>query len=238
LTNDLDSPLAAGADALLPLRAGPERSVAATKTYLCSLHAIAQLAACLSAAPGVAAGAGLSAAGRDHDWFERLPDLVSRVVEEQLDARSRFDPLDPLSLLTVVGRGLQLATAHETALKVRELAGMATEAFSVPDLMHGPVAGLSSRGGIWLVSTHGRAAPDVPTLNDLRTRTGLVVAVADHEELLEAADIAVRVPDEVPDWVAPIVAVLPGQVAALRLGELRGVDLDRPHALSKVTLTR
>jgi glucosamine--fructose-6-phosphate aminotransferase (isomerizing) len=104
--------------------------------------------------------------------------------------------------------------------------------------MHGPVAGLSSRGGIWLVSTHGREAPDVSTLNELRARTGLVVAVADRDELLGAADIAVRVPREVPEWVAPIVAVLPGQVAALRLGELRGVDLDRPHALNKVTLTR
>src|SRR5436309_3403149 len=82
-----------------------ERSVAATKTYRASLHAIAQLTACLRPDPGRT------------EWFDRLPGLVAGTVERQLAQRSRFDRLGSATLLTVVGRGLEFSTAYETALK-------------------------------------------------------------------------------------------------------------------------
>lgn len=226
ITNEPESPLAAAAEVLVPLHAGLERSVAATKTYLCSLHAIAQIAMSLAPSPD------------DREWFARLPALVSATMTEQLDGRARFDPLDRLALLTVIGRGLQLSTAFETALKVRELAGMPTEAFSVPDLLHGPIAGLTSRGGVWLVSSRAHQQPDQEILGLLGDRPATVVAVSDRDELLRRADIAVPLDPGLPEWAAPFLAVLPAQAAALRLGELRGVDLDSPHRLDKVTLTR
>ncbi len=226
ITNDPDSPLAAEADVVVPLLAGVERSVAATKTYLASLHAIAQIAQCLRADP------------IEEGWFERLPGIVDSVVREELGARGRFDPLARARLLTVIGRGLQFATAHETALKVRELSGTPAEAFSQPDLMHGPIAALSPTGAVWVVSTSGREQPDRRAFDALAAGTGIAVAVSDREDVLAAADIGIRIDAELPAWLAPIVAVIPGQAAALRLGELRGVDLDQPHGLSKVTLTR
>ncbi len=64
------------------------------------------------------------------------------------------------------------------------------------------------------------------------------MAVADVPELVDAADIGVPVPAGLPDWIAPMLAVIPGQAAALRLGELSGVDVDHPPGLHKVTLTR
>jgi glucosamine--fructose-6-phosphate aminotransferase (isomerizing) len=219
ITNDLESPLAVAADVVVPLLAGEERSVAATKTYLASLHAIAQITACLSGS----AGSG---------WFKRLPELVSTTVEEQLATRSRFDPLDRAAVVTVVGRGLQLPTAHETGLKVRELSGIPAEAFSLPDLMHGPIAAVRPSGAVWLVSTAAREQPERIAFD------GVTVAVSDRDELVAAADIGVRIQSGLPEWVAPIVAVIPGQAAALRLGELHGVNLDQPHGLRKVTLTR
>jgi glucosamine--fructose-6-phosphate aminotransferase (isomerizing) len=230
VTNDASSPLAAAADLVVPLLAGEERSVAATKTYLASLHALAQIAACLQAQP---------ARERDWlDWFDRLPELVTRTATEQLATRERFDGLAGTSLVTVVGRGLQLPTAFETALKLRELSGIPAEPFSLPDLLHGPVAALTPAGAVWLVSTAGRDQPDLGEFAALRGATGASVAVADDDGLLEAADVAVPVDAGLPEWLAPLVAVIPAQAAALRLGELRGVDLDRPHGLDKVTLTR
>lgn len=226
LTNDIASPLASDADVVVPLGAGDERSVAATKTYLASLHAIAQIASCVHAQAG------------DRAWFERLPALVADTVEQQFSARARFDPLDGAALVTVVGRGLQLATAYETALKVRELSGLAAEAFSLPDLLHGPIAALRRSGAVWLVSTSAHDRPDRPTFDTLRDDVGVSVAVSDDPEVLSAADIAVEMPAGHPGWLAPILAVIPGQAAALRLAELRGVDVDRPHSLHKVTLTR
>jgi glucosamine--fructose-6-phosphate aminotransferase (isomerizing) len=159
------------------------------------------------------------------------------LAEEQLAARGRFDPLGGCAWLTVVGRGLNYATAHETALKLRELSGTPAEAFSPPDLLHGPVAALGSRTGLWVVSAGGGRQPDPALIGALRDRAGMVVEVSDEEELLEAADIAVALPAGLPAWVAPFLAVVPGQVAALRLAEVRGVDIDAPHGLHKITLT-
>jgi glutamine---fructose-6-phosphate transaminase (isomerizing) len=62
--------------------------------------------------------------------------------------------------------------------------------------------------------------------------------VSDRDYLLDAADVGVRIPEGIPEWAAPMLAVIPGQAAALRLGELRGVDVDHPPGLHKVTLTR
>ena len=227
LTNDPASPLAVGADIVVPLLAGVERSVAATKTYLASLHAIAQIATCLRPEPDP----------QRARWFERLPGIVSAVVDQQLAARARFDRLAAARLVTVVGRGLQFSTAYETALKVRELSGIPAEAFSEPDLMHGPIAALSAAGAVWLVSTAGREQP-VPAFFAAPARgTGVTVAVSDRDDVLAGVDIGIRIEAGLPEWLAPIVSVIPGQVAALRLGELCGVELDQPYGLSKVTLT-
>jgi glucosamine--fructose-6-phosphate aminotransferase (isomerizing) len=226
ITNQPSSPMGRLADIVVPLLAGDERSVAATKTYLTSLHALAQIAACLR---------GDRTAG---GWFERTPELVDLAINEQLDTRARFDRLGETGLLTVVARGLQLPTAHETALKVRELSGIPAEAFSLPDLIHGPIAALGPTGSLWVISTAGREQPDADVFETLRRSVGITVAVSDHDDLVAAADIGIRIPSGLPEWVAPMLAVLPAQAAALRLGEIRGVDVDHPHGLRKVTLTR
>jgi glutamine---fructose-6-phosphate transaminase (isomerizing) len=223
LTNDPDSPLAEQADVVVPLLAGPERSVAATKTYTASLFAIAQLAEALAPLPG------------RPDALQALPDLMDAIVSEQLAARERFDVLAGASLLTVLGRGLHYATAHETALKVRELAGIPAEAFSPPDLLHGPIAALGPRSAVWLTASEQRLDGDLAELwGELRERSGATVAVVRDPDV--EADVVVRLPDA-PAWAMPLLAVVPGQVAGLRLAEAQGADVDAPHGLSKVTLT-
>jgi glucosamine--fructose-6-phosphate aminotransferase (isomerizing) len=129
-----------------------------------------------------------------------------------------------------------MATAYETALKLRELSGLVAEAFSPPDLIHGPIAALSPSGALWLISTAGREQPDRDDLEAVGRSSGLTVAVTDREDLLGAVDIGVRIP-RVAQWLGPLLAVIPGQASALRLGELSGTDVDRPHGLTKVTLT-
>jgi glucosamine--fructose-6-phosphate aminotransferase (isomerizing) len=225
LTNDVESPLAAQADVVIPLLAGPERSVAATKTYVASLFAIAQVAEALAPQPGRGA------------MLAQLPSLVDALVEEQLAGRERFQPLGDAAFITVTGRGLQYGTAHETALKIRELTGIPAEAFSPPDLVHGPIAAVGGAAAVWLVATERPVAADVGALWDrLRGRARTLVAVARDPEVLAAADVAVALPD-VPDWAAAILAAVPAQAAALRLAEARGMDIDAPVGLEKVTRT-
>jgi glucosamine--fructose-6-phosphate aminotransferase (isomerizing) len=232
ITNDPDSPLAGEADVVVPMLAGDERSVAATKTYVASLHAIAQISSRLGGSVGVGTGP------ERESWFARVPELVRGVVEQQLDGRERFDPLAGARALTVVGRGLQLATAYETALKLRELSGLPAEAFSLPDLLHGPVAALQAGGAVWLISIGAQLQPTAAEFSSLHELAGIGIAVSDSAEFTSRADIAVAMAPEVPAWLSPLLAVIPGQAAALRLAELGGHDVDRPRGLRKVTLTR
>jgi glucosamine--fructose-6-phosphate aminotransferase (isomerizing) len=227
MTNDEGSPLARTADVVIPLAVGPERSVAATKTYTASLHAIAQLAAALEPEGRVAEGIG------------QLPALVTAIAAEQLSTRRRFEALESAERIVVVGRGFAYGTAHETALKLRELSGTPAEAFSPPDLLHGPVAALDRGTALWVIAPardeDGETAALVRTL---RERSGPAVVVAVDPGVLELGDVAVALPERLADWAAAFVAVLPAQAAALWLAERRGVEIDEPHGLHKVTLTR
>jgi glutamine---fructose-6-phosphate transaminase (isomerizing) len=227
LTNDESSPLALAADQVVPLETGPERSVAATKTYLSSLYAIEQIIQHLRP---------------DDDrgrWLDRLPELVDRMVAEQLRRRADFEVLESVGTLTVVGRGLDFSAAHETALKIRELSGIPAEPFSPADLLHGPIAALRDDGGLWVVDTHRELDPAVVELLDrMRDRDLRKVLVSRQLPAAAADALHIPVPEGLPDWAATILAVMPGQVAALALASSREGNIDAPHGLSKITLTR
>jgi glutamine---fructose-6-phosphate transaminase (isomerizing) len=226
IVNDLTSPLANAADVTVPLGTGRERSVAATKTYLGTLHALVQLLDELR--PNT----------ERQRWLAKTPELVSHAVEAELAARGRFDPLDSAPVMTAVGRGLAFAAAHETALKIRELAALPTETFSPPDLLHGPIAGIRPDGWIWLTAL-GETEPDsAALLATLRGRAAGAVVAAQDESLTAAAEITAELPPDAPAWLAALLATISGQAAGLRLAELRGVSVDQPHGLAKVTLTR
>jgi glutamine---fructose-6-phosphate transaminase (isomerizing) len=219
LTNDPASPLALAAEAVLPLEAGEEQSVAATKTYLNSLGAIALL---------------FAASTRDAQaWHElaRMPAQVERQLEQSLADAAVVD----LSIGggTVVGRGINYGSAFEIALKIRELSGLLFEAWSAADLMHGPVAAITPDWPVIAVAPPGPAFASMQAAID-----GLAARGARLLVIAEAEDAALRLVPSVPEWLSPLVTVIPGQLVALRLAELRGVDVDHPHGLQKVTLTR
>jgi glucosamine--fructose-6-phosphate aminotransferase (isomerizing) len=226
LTNVADSPLAHHADLVLGLEAGDERAVAATKTYLNSLGAIALV---FAAADGPVAEGELA----------RMP----QTLEQQLAlSRETAPPLDEYASVvgaTVVGRGVNYGTAFEIALKIRELSGLVVEAYSPADLMHGPIAAISPGWPVVLVAPSGPARPSVEeVVLPLRERGARLLAVSDVEAVLRRAQTRLPLVPRVPEWLSPLTAVIPGQLTALRLAQLRGLDLDSPAGLHKVTLTR
>jgi glucosamine--fructose-6-phosphate aminotransferase (isomerizing) len=222
LTNVESSPLGRAADAVLPLEAGDEQAVAATKTYINSLGAIALLFA--SATRDVGA----------RDELRRMPAQLARQLELSWDVA-----LDAVEGGTVVARGVNYGTSFEIALKIRELSGLLFEAYSAADLMHGPVAAIG-RG--WPVIAVAPTGPAFGVMREaaveLARRGARLLTVSDDPELLALADVPLPLLAGVPEWLSPLVAVVPGQLLALRLAQLGGSDLDRPLGLSKVTLTR
>lgn len=221
IVNDPESPLAKAAAEVVLLHAGQERSVAATKTYTAQLLAVSLLASSLSSSRRHAEGLGA------------LPDAVFDVLGVEGAARRAAARLASASRLVVLSRGLNYPTAHEIALKLKELALLEAEAFSGADFRHGPIALAGPKLSAIVVSPPGTATEaDLRDLAaELKRRGSPVLLVGPSEPG------SLPVP-RLPELLSPIVAVVPGQLLAFHAARARGLDPDAPRGLSKVTETR
>jgi glucosamine--fructose-6-phosphate aminotransferase (isomerizing) len=211
VTNNADSALAFAAEHHLDVHAGPERAVAATKTYTAELLALYLLLV-----------------GGD---LERLPDAAARTLARTAGARGAADRLATVDRLVTTARGYSYATAREGALKLMETSYLAAQAFSGADLLHGPLAMLGPDVPVIAITPPGRgAAALTPVLDRLSAADVPLLRVG------PGADLPVEL-DGLPEAAAPIVEILPLQQLACRLAVERGGDPDRPRGLSKVTET-
>jgi len=221
IVNDPESPLAKAAAEVIPLHAGVERSVAATKTYTAQLLAVALLAA------------GLSGSRKHAEGLGALPDAVDEALGVEAAARRAASRLAQASRLVVLSRGLNYPTAHEIALKLKELALLEAEALSGADFRHGPIA-LAGPGLPAIVVSPPGSATDADLLalaEELRRRGSPVLPIG------PAGRGALPVP-RLPELLSPIVSVVPGQLLAFHAARARGLDPDAPRGLQKVTETR
>jgi glucosamine--fructose-6-phosphate aminotransferase (isomerizing) len=229
LTNDPESGLAAAADVVIPLSAGPERSVAASKTYLNELAALALLA-------GGAAGRGQDVADGIRAVAELLADAMAP-LEQAVSAPATA--LTYVGRMYVIGRGLEFATAREVALKLTETCRVAAEPLTATDLAHGPVAALDSLFPVWTIASHDESLPAVVE-GAARVRQAGATLVASGPAAAEIADAAYRLPVPEPPLpiLSPLLSVVPGQLFAAALARAKGLDADHPEGLSKITLAR
>ena len=227
ITNDEESELGNAAEITVPLGAGPERAVAATKTYMNQLAALALLAASVGDS-----GRGMAAA------VIRTSELVS----EALGVLDRPASEAALRLafagrMFVIGRGVELATARETALKLTETCRIAAEPLTTTDLAHGPVAALDPLFPVWAVATRD---PCLPTVLDAAARVraagAALVACGDAARDVGGTAVELAVPTSPAPVLAPLLSIVPGQLVAGALATARGLDPDRPAGLAKVTL--
>ena len=226
ITNNIVSPLARTADEVLVLEAGDEKAVAATKTYMNSIGAVALV---FAAADGPVAESEL----------EQMPEILERQLALSRESAPLLDEYSGAIGATIVGRGVNYGTAFEVALKIRELSGLVVEAYSPADLMHGPIAAIQPGWPVVLVAPSGPARPSVEdVVLPLRERGARLVAISDVGAVLRRAQTRLPLVPHVPEWLSPLTAVIPGQLTALRLAQLRGLDIDAPVGLNKVTLTR
>jgi len=227
VTNDGASPLAAAADFVIELHAGPERSVAATKTYTAQVAAMALLAAAWSGRPGLL------------DELRAVPEAMAATLAGLGPAAARAERYRYAEQCVLIGRGYNYATAFEIALKLKELTYTGAIAYSSADFRHGPIATISDGLPTLLVMPRGAVFDDLLALaRDLAARGAELLVISDDPAARELAALPLPLPAGLPEWLSPLAAVLPGQVLALHLTLARGFDPDRPRGLQKVTLTR
>ena len=221
VVNDAASPLAQAAQYVLPLAAGPERSVAATKSFVASLAALLQLMAAWTGDASMRSA------------FARLPRRLAGANELHWEeALVAFADAD--SLVTI-GRGPTLAIAREAALKLKETCGLHAEAFSAAEFRHGPIALVSRSYPILAFNPADEAAAGVTDLvTDLRQK-GARALVAESGDP-QNGRLAALAPDY-PD--ADAICMIQSFYAFLvKLAARRGTDADQPRHLQKVTRTR
>lgn len=226
VTNDLASPLAEAAQHAIALGTGPERSVAATKTYTASLGALALLAARLSGDPGLEAE------------LRRVPEAMEAQLARGDELGPAVDAAKGWERCAVVGRGANYGTAFEAALKVKELSGLAAEPYSPPDLLHGPIASVGAEHPVLAIAPSGPTHAGMgELLAAIRERgAGAVVVSDDLAGLGDTGAIGIGL-EATPEWLSPLVAILPAQLLAAGVTQARGLDLDAPFGLTKVTRT-
>jgi len=226
-TNVTPSPLSDVAAHAVPLFAGTEQAVAASKSYLNQLAAMAWLTVVLQKSPERKASL----------WM--MPEMVSRALDAAEDARTLAAQLAGRERLFVLGRGFNLSTAHEVALKLKETCRLFAEPHSTADFLHGPVASVDSSSAVLAVVPSSRMLRETLELLERLERHGVYrIAVSDDETVRSRSEAMLKLPAGVPEWLSPLMAVVPGQLLALELARARGLNPDAPRGLTKVTRTR
>ena len=221
IVNDSESPLAKASQIALPLGAGAERSVAATKSFVASLAALLQLTALWTDDPAMRSA------------HARLPDRLAQAGS--LDWDQAVAALTRAENLITIGRGPTLAIAREAALKLKETCELHAEPFSAAEFRHGPIALLSTALPILAFNPLDDAAASLTALVDDLRRKGAHVLVAEPGN--PQRDRLPVLPPDHPDADA-ICMVQSFYALLVKLAAQRGTDADRPRHLQKVTRTR
>lgn len=226
ITNDSNSPLAKAAAYNIHLHAGEEKAVAATKTYTASLMALAMLSTALAG---------------DEERYQALqavPGYVTSVLnaaQETIQKAERYRYMDEC---VVNSRGYNYATAFEFAIKMKELTYVLAEPYSTADFQHGPVALVEQGFPVMAIVPEGILANElIDLLKEVKERGAELIVISAIDEALALAQTKLPIPAGIPEWLSPLVAIVPGQLFALGLTMAKGHNIDQPRNIHKVTLT-
>jgi len=211
ITNAPDSRLAGAAELVMPMEAGPELSVPASKTYTASLLALAMISNAIDRDPGFEAA------------LATVPQAIARTLERE-DELAVLVPalLGPRAV--VLGRGFNFSTAEEVALKLSETSYVLARAWSVADFEHGPIAIMEAGLPVLIVDGGGLVASDLESIRARLEAKGCSV--------LHLFDVS-----GLPEELTPIPLAVLGQLLAHDVAKARGFDPDRPRTIQKVTRT-
>lgn len=227
ITNIPDSPLAKAADFVLDIQAGFERAVAATKTYTAELMAVAMISAALGDS-----NQRWDELASVSTWAEQALALDEQIA--RMTQRYRY-----MSQCVVLGRGFNYATAFEWALKLKELTYLIAEPYSSADFQHGPIAMVEGGFPVLAVAPNGKVHRSMKEmLTSLRKeKNAELVVISDDEATLTLAQSPIQLPPQIPEWLTPIVSIIPAQLFACHLTKVKEYDTETPRSITKVTET-
>lgn len=226
ITNYPDSDLGKAADIVMDLQAGEEVSLAATKTYTAQLTTIAILSN------------ELSTSSQFLEDLQALPEKISVIFENEPHFDDLAERYRYMEHCVTIGRGFNYASAFEFSLKMKELTYTIAEPYSSADFLHGPVAMVDRGFPTFVIAPDGKMNAEMKTMIEkVQSQMAEVILISNNPQLLMMAEHTMELPSGIPEWLSPIPAILPAQMFAMYLAQTRGIDVDNPRGLSKVTQT-
>ena len=226
ITNDIKSPLARTSEFVIPLHTGAEKAVAATKTYTASLAVFALLSIAFD-----------KNVKREKE-LHALPEKLSGIIASALKVVKTTERYRYMEHCVVIGRGFNYSTAFEIALKVKELSRVVSVPYSSADFSHGPIATVRSGFPVIVVAPSGEMYPHIRGFMDKLLGMGAeIISISDKKEITSKSNLGFIIPAGIPEWLSPIAYILPGQLFARQLAIEKGLNIDKPDGLTKVTET-
>lgn len=226
ITNDIDSPLAKTSEYIIPLHAGMEKAVAATKTYTASLSVFAMLSLAFN-----------KNSDREKE-LHNLPAKLKKILassEKIIKLTERYRYMDQC---VVIGRGFNYSTAFEIALKIKELTRVISDPYSSADFSHGPIATIHSGFPVIVIAPSGKMFSHISEfIKNLSNRGAEIISISDNQEIISRSKLGFLLPSGISEWLSPIACVLPGQLFARQLAIEKGLNTDKPEGLKKITET-
>jgi len=227
ITNMPTSPLAATADLVLDIQAGEEKAVAATKTYTTELMAVAMISTAL--------------ADKRASWreLEKVSGWVEKVIKQDPAIAKMAERYRYMRQCVVLGRGFNYCTAFEWALKLKELTYVVAEPYSSADFRHGPIAMIEGGFPVMAVTPTGKVFDSMlEMLGRLRhEQSAELVVISNEKRALSLAQSPIQLPAGMPEWLSPIVGIVPAQLFACHLTRAKGYDTEKPRSIGKITET-
>jgi glucosamine--fructose-6-phosphate aminotransferase (isomerizing) len=227
ITNEPTSPLAEASDFVIDLKAGPEKAVAATKTYTSELMTVAMLSAALS--------------GNKKSWedLHKVVGWMKEVLKQNKFIAQSAQRYRYMDQTIVLGRGYNYATAFEWALKLNELTYVKAEPYSSADFQHGPIAMVDNGFPVLAIAPKGMVFNSMfEVLKRLREDfSAELVVISNDKKALSLAQTPLIIPAGIPEWLSPLVSILLAQLFAYHLTVAKGYNTEQPRSIHKVTET-
>ena len=225
ITNESRSTMAKLVDDAFLVRAGKQRSVAATKTYTGQLLLLYLLASSL--------GSHITLSE-----VSEIPGRVEQTLKLEPELKELVERYRYMRQCVVVARGINYANAFELALKLMETCYVVAERFSSADFLHGPIALIERDFPVLLLMPPGRAFRDLQELTERLSRLRAeTVVFSSPKARIPAATRVIRIPGSIPEIYTPIPYIIPGQIFTALLAKVKGFDPDKPRELTTITRT-
>lgn len=232
ITNRPDSNITRYADSILNVNAGIEVSVAATKSYTAQLLTLYLFAIYFAEVKGVS----LDRLPSIKEELVSIPVKMEEVLSSDADIEKKAETLSKYQNFVYIGRGVNLPTAMEGALKLKEISYINANAYPAGELKHGPIALLDENMPVVSVLIPGHISYDktISNCEEARARGAKLITItsSDDKELEKLFDVIIRIP-AVSDMLSPLLAVIPFQLLAYHISNFLGKDVDQPRNLAK-----